>query len=204
MSLIYKILYGVGFTPWEEMAELPIAEQISAMFDREEEGRQPPYGPALDLGCGSGIWAVNLARRGWEVTGVDVVPKAIRAAKKRAQEAAVEVRFIEGDVTKLRAAGIGSGYRLVIDFACIHGLGAAQREAAGEEVSAVASADATVLIGAWAPGRRAPMLPRGASREDIEAAFHGWSVVDDVAFDASGAPGSVTKAEPRWYTLRRA
>lgn len=64
MSLIYKILYGVGFTPWEEMAELPIAEQISAMFDREEEGRQPPYGPALDLGCGSGIWGPSIWQDG--------------------------------------------------------------------------------------------------------------------------------------------
>ena len=64
MSVFYRILYQVGFTPWEEgLAQRPVAEQISAMFDREEGGRQPPYGRALDLGCGSGIHAVDLALR---------------------------------------------------------------------------------------------------------------------------------------------
>ncbi|MCC2643940.1 MAG: Methyltransferase type 11 [Nitrospira sp.] len=41
------------------------------MFDREERERQPPYGPALDLGCGTGMQAVELARRGWQVTAVE-------------------------------------------------------------------------------------------------------------------------------------
>jgi 2-polyprenyl-3-methyl-5-hydroxy-6-metoxy-1,4-benzoquinol methylase len=87
MSFAYKLLYGVGFTPWEQMAKAPsIVEQISALFDREEAGREPPYGRVLDLGCGSGIWAVKLAARGWQVTGVDFVPKALRRAGERAQE----------------------------------------------------------------------------------------------------------------------
>ena len=205
MNLVYKILYGVGFTPWEQMPELPVAEQISAMFEREESGRQPPYGSALDLGCGTGIWSVNLAARGgWEVAGVDMVPKALRGARERAREAAVDVRFIEGDVTALRAAHVGSGFRLVLDFSCFHGLNEAQRKAVGQEVSAVAAADATLLILAWMPGRRGPLQPRGVGREDIEEAFPGWMVREDTAADLSGAPGSVTKAEPRWYRLRRA
>jgi hypothetical protein len=50
----YRILYQVGFTPWERMTRSrPIGEQISALLVREEEGREPPYGQALDLGCGS-------------------------------------------------------------------------------------------------------------------------------------------------------
>ena len=64
MSLFYRILYQIGFTPWEEGAtDGPAAKQIARLFEREERERGQPYGPALDLGCGSGIWSVILARR---------------------------------------------------------------------------------------------------------------------------------------------
>jgi SAM-dependent methyltransferase len=202
MSLFYKVAYWVGFKPWEHMTTLPIADQISALFDREERERQPPYGPALDLGCGSGIWSVKLAARGWEVTGVDIVPKALRTARERAREAGVEVRLIEGDVTALRAVGVGSGFQLVLDFGVVHGLTQAQRGAVGREVSAVAAAKATLLVLAWAPGPRGP-LPRGMSRGDIQDAFPEWKLIDEEAADVSGVPGFVKKAEPCFYRLRR-
>jgi SAM-dependent methyltransferase len=202
MGVPYKVLYRVGLRPWERLPMLPAAEQASAMLDREENGRQPPYGQALDLGCGTGIWSVELARRGWQVTGVDMVHKAVRAARERAEGAGVEARFVDGDVTALRAASVGSGFHLVLDFGTVHGLTRAQREAVGREVSAVAAADATLLMYAVAPGRRGP-LPRGASREEIDAAYPGWSVIDDDALDVSGAPTAFKKANPRWYRLRR-
>jgi SAM-dependent methyltransferase len=204
MSLVYRLLYRVGFTPWEQMAESPaIVEQISALFAREEAGREPPYGQALDLGCGSGIWAVELASRGWQVTGVDFVPMALRRARERARAAGVEARLVQGDVTELRAADVGSGFGFLLDFGLFHDeLSDAQRAAMGREVSAVAAPGATMLILAWAPGRRGP-LPRGASREDIEAAYPAWSVIgEDPLADEPRAPGYVRKAEPRFYRLR--
>ncbi len=204
MSVFYKILYRVGFTPWEStLAQGPVAEQISAMFDREEVGRQPPYGRALDLGCGSGIHAVELARRGWQVTGVDTVPKALLRARQRASEAGVEVGFLYGDVTALHAAGVGSDFRLVLDFGTVHGLTEVQREAVVREVSALAAVDATLLMLAFAPGRRGP-LPRGMSCADIEAAYPGWKITDEDAQDAQ-LPWFLKKlgADPHWYRLRR-
>ena len=205
MSFAYKLLYAVGFTPWEGMAKsVPITEQISALFERVEAGLQPPYGKALDLGCGSGIWAVQLAARGWQVTGVDFVPKAVRRARERAQEAGVDVRLIEGDVTAVGAAGVGSEFELLLDFGCFHDeLSDAQREKEAREASAVAAPGAHLLLMAWAPGKRGP-LPRGASREDIEAAFSGWQVIDEEAMDVSGArvPGYVRRADPCFYRLR--
>jgi methylase of polypeptide subunit release factors len=117
MGIFYRILYEVGFTPWESgLAQERAAEEISAMFDDEEIGRQPPYGSALDLGCGSGVYAVNLAVRGWQVTGVDNVPRALRNAHERARNAGVDMRFIEGDIAALSDLGVGSGFRLVLDF----------------------------------------------------------------------------------------
>jgi SAM-dependent methyltransferase len=206
MSVAYRILYGLGVTPWEQVAKLPhVTERISALFARQEAGREPPYGPVLDLGCGSGIWAVELAARGWQVTGIDFVPKALRRARERARDAGVELRLIEGDVTKLGSTGVGSGFPFLMDFGLFHDeLTDDQRAAMGREVSAVAAPGATLLMLAWAPGRRGP-LPRGASRSDIEAAYPAWKVVDEVGLNPSGAPlyRFVKKAEPRFYWLRR-
>jgi methylase of polypeptide subunit release factors len=102
MSLFYKFQYLVGMTPWEQMPCLPIGEQAVALLDREESGREPPYGRALDLGCGTGIWSVRLAQRGWEVVGVDIVPKALRTARARAREAGVEGLLPRRNPEKLR------------------------------------------------------------------------------------------------------
>ncbi len=47
MSLWYKFLYQIGVTPWEEdPTKGAAAEQISALFDRAENERQPPLRPS--------------------------------------------------------------------------------------------------------------------------------------------------------------
>jgi SAM-dependent methyltransferase len=206
MSSSYKALYRVGFTPWEHIAAIPhVREQIGSLFEREEHGGEPPHGRALDLGCGSGIWAVELAKRGWQVTGIDFVPKALRRARERAEEAGVELRLIEADVTALRESDVGSDFRFLIDFGLFHDeLTDEQRDAMGREVSAVAAPGATLAMVAWAPRRLRPII-RGASRGDIEAAYPEWSIVDEHRVDLSGAAfyRLFPKADPRVYRLRR-
>jgi SAM-dependent methyltransferase len=204
VSSSYGALYRIGFTPWEHIAKIPhLREQIGSLF--EPDGGDPSPGRALDLGCGSGIWAIELAKRGWQVTGVDFVPKALRRARERAEEAGVELRLIEADVTKLRESDAGSDFRLLIDFGLFHDeLTDEQRMAMGREVTAAAAPGATLLMVAWTPRRWRPII-RGASRSDIEAAYPGWSVVDETSVDLSGALfyKLFPKADPRLYRLRR-
>ncbi len=202
MSLFYKFQYLIGMTPWERMPSLPIGEQAVALLDREEHDRQTPYGRALDLGCGTGFWSVRLAQQGWKVTGVDIVPKAVRTARNRASEAGVDIQFVEGSITKLTAVDIGSEFDLVLDFGVVHGLQPGQVRAVSREVTAVAAEDATLLMYAFSPGRRGP-LPRGVSREEIEQAYDGWTITKEEAFDLTDAPRFVQKARPRFYCLRR-
>ena len=69
----YGLAYAVGFHPWEGAErESGFVNKFSELFDREEAGRSPPHGKALDLGCesGSGIWGIQLARRGWHVASI--------------------------------------------------------------------------------------------------------------------------------------
>jgi SAM-dependent methyltransferase len=201
-ALLYRLLYRLGITPWEDMASLPIAGQIEALFAAEEEQGDPPYGAALDLGCGTGIWTVQLARRGWSVTGIDLVPHALRRARKRASEAGVTVRLVRGDVTRHLEPQVGFGFDLVLDFGLVHGLGTRQRAAIGSSVTDTAAPGATLLMLAFEPAHRGP-LPRGMSRREIEAIYPAWTIDLDEPQDLTGAPRVVRRARPRWYRLRK-
>ena len=198
----WRLAYAIGFHPWEE-TDPPFARKISQLFDREQNGRQPPYGLALDLGTGSGIWGIELAKRGWQVTGIDIVDKALRRARDRVQAAGVDMRLVRGDVTALGSAGVGSGFRLVLDTGTFHDLNSDQRDAMGREVSAIAAPEATVLLLVW-PKRRRPLI-RGASRSEVEAAFAGWRVTDvePSHFRLPKALDLLLKPDEHWYRLRR-
>lgn len=200
----YELAYRIGFHPWEDAeVHAPFVERFSELVDDEETGREPPYGTALDLGTGSGIWAIELAKRGWQVTGVDVVEKALERAADRVDEAGVDVQLVRGDVTALRAAGVDSGYRLLLDTGTFHGLRDHQRQAMGRELDAVAAADATVLMLAW-PKRRRPLI-RGVTHDEIESAFAGWTVTDvgPSHFQAPKPIELLLRPDEHWYRLRR-
>ncbi len=55
----------------------------------------------LDLGCGTGGHTLILARRGYQVVGVDRSQDMLEIAKKKAKEASLPVEFISGDVTNI-------------------------------------------------------------------------------------------------------
>lgn len=201
----YRFAYSIGFHPWEDAAsDPPFVEKASQLFDREEQGRETPFGRALDIGTGSGIWGIELAKRGWEVTGVDLVEKALTRARDRVRQADVEVRLIHGDVTALSESGVGSGFRLILDTGTFHDFDADQRVAMGKGVEAVAGPDATVLLLAW-PKRRRPLI-RGVSRDEIKAAFPGWMITDvePSHFSLPKPLELLLRPDEHWYRLRRA
>lgn len=204
MSAFYKISYGMGFHPWEDLVNHePFADALLALIDRVEAGRTPPFGNALDLGCGSATWGVELAARGWTVTGVDNIAKALRRAEERIREAGVEMRLVHADVTRLRQSGVGSGYDLVVDTGTFHGLTPAQRPAMGREVAAITTPTATVILDCFSPRRRGP-LPRGCTRADVEDAFPGWEMTAAVDADTDPEPiARLFKFGEMFYALRR-
>ena len=53
---------------------------------------------AIDLGCGAGNYAVYLAGRGFEATGVDFSPTAIKLAREKAEKKGVKCDFFVADV----------------------------------------------------------------------------------------------------------
>lgn len=51
----------------------------------------------LDIGCGTGRHSIELARRGYSVTGFDLSEAQLAGARKKAAEAGVNVRFMHAD-----------------------------------------------------------------------------------------------------------
>jgi SAM-dependent methyltransferase len=200
----WRFFYKVGFHPWEDLAEHPpFVEKLTELLTLDENGREPPYGPALDVGCGSAVWGVKLAERGWQVTGVDIVERALERAAERIEDVGVQMRVVQADVTDLRSAGLETEFRLVLDTGTFHGLGDEQRLKMGREIDEIASEDATVLLDAFAPRRRGP-LPRGASRSDIEAAFPDWLITDVEVADTDPDPiAKLLRFDEHFYRLRR-
>jgi SAM-dependent methyltransferase len=64
-----------------------------------------PPGRALDLGCGEGADAVWLARRGWQVTAVDISGVALRRAAGHGAEAGVEIDWQRHNLEESFPAG---------------------------------------------------------------------------------------------------
>lgn len=55
----------------------------------------------LDLACGHGRHAIELARRGYKVVGLDYSEPFISKARHDAKKAGVEVKFLQGDMKNL-------------------------------------------------------------------------------------------------------
>ena len=88
---------------WET---LPIptwqGDPFLCMLDEEVEFR--PDMTVLDIGCGSGVYGFAIAPRVRSVIGVDVSPKMIEAAERRAVVEGIDnVSFVTGDFLKAGA-----------------------------------------------------------------------------------------------------
>jgi SAM-dependent methyltransferase len=55
----------------------------------------------LDIGCGTGRHSVELARRGYNVTGVDLSPAMLERARANAATHGCRISFIQGDARSL-------------------------------------------------------------------------------------------------------
>lgn len=201
-GLVYRAAYLLGLTIWDRGVPAPDLVELV-------EGASPlAPGRALDIGCGTGTESIYLAQHGWDVTGVDMVPRALTTARGKAKAAGVSPRFVEGDVTRLQDFGVDEGYMLLVDFGCFHTLPLDRRDAYVESVTEAAAPGATFLLYGFArPPRLAPMKA-GVTTEEVQERFNGnrWELVsaEHMSGDAIGGRTRVDKSFELWrYRLRR-
>jgi 2-polyprenyl-3-methyl-5-hydroxy-6-metoxy-1,4-benzoquinol methylase len=69
-------------------------------FIEEECGRDKSV-KVLDIGCGTGRHAIELTKRGYKVTGVDLSESQLQRAREKAREAGVTIEFRRHDARAL-------------------------------------------------------------------------------------------------------
>ncbi len=155
----------------KDWSQLPWSHDEPTLF-LAELCKQRPAGRALDIGCGAGTDSVYLAQRGWDVTALDFVPKALEFTQKRAEQAGVAVTPVEADITEWQ---LEQPFDLVLDHGLLHNMDPLRYPAYRERIiDAVAEHGDFVLLH-WHPSF--PSQPNGKvgpnrrSREQIKDFF---------------------------------
>jgi len=104
--------YAAGQIPWD--SGIPDEELVRLLDAGKLNGKT-----VLEIGCGTGTNAVELARRGFQVTAIDLVDQAIQSARNKARRANATVEFRVGNVLN---DGVGGPYDILFDRGVYHGL----------------------------------------------------------------------------------
>ncbi|MFN2569344.1 MAG: class I SAM-dependent methyltransferase [Candidatus Dormibacteria bacterium] len=192
MSLTFRLLYGIGWTPWNR-------DTVGQPLRKLVDGWPATHSPSvLDLGCGVGTDSVFLASHGWAATGVDIVPRALQAARRRAAAAGVEVRWVRANVNRLLELEIGHGFDLVLDIGCFHGLSDRDRERCATAVTAITVPGSRLFLFAFPPGRRP--AHRGISADQL---LHHYGAGWRLTFATPDPESRFGSLKPTWYCLSR-
>ncbi|HEY2142045.1 MAG TPA: class I SAM-dependent methyltransferase [Solirubrobacteraceae bacterium] len=136
-----KAMWAMGDYPDLARMIVGVAERVV-----EKVGAGPDK-DMLDVATGSGNVAIPAAERGANVTGLDLTPELLEVARRRAAEAGLEVRWIEGDAEELPFED--ASFDLV--SSCFGVIFAPRHERAASELRRVARPGARIAFTAWTP-----------------------------------------------------
>jgi 2-polyprenyl-3-methyl-5-hydroxy-6-metoxy-1,4-benzoquinol methylase len=98
----------------------------------------------LDVACGTGAVAIEAARRGARVVGLDLTPELLDVARSRAAVAGVDASFVEGSFDQLDGVG-----RFDVVASAFGVMFAADPVAVAAELTRACRSGGTVALAAW-------------------------------------------------------
>jgi SAM-dependent methyltransferase len=97
--------YRSGF-PAESTTQMPWADRTVAEVERALGMLQPQGSErVLDLACGIGRHSIELARRGFDVVGIDISDELLEIARREAGAESLEISFRQADLRELDLDG---------------------------------------------------------------------------------------------------
>jgi SAM-dependent methyltransferase len=149
----YDLMYRIG-APWEGADRPELRALIADGRCSPQTLRRPGAraARAVDLGCGAGGTSIELALAGFEVTGVDFSPVALKKARAAAMARGLtteRVRFVLGDLTTEAIPGVDGSFDLLVDYGTLDDLPAAGRRAMAGSMARLARPGARCFLFAF-------------------------------------------------------
>ncbi len=94
----FRFMYDRESAAWERGRDEPANRELVERTADELANVVAPAGPVADLGCGPGAHALALARRGYDVVGLDGSPRMVEVARTRAERDKLDATFDVHDV----------------------------------------------------------------------------------------------------------
>ena len=120
------------------------------------------------VGSGTGQDALSLASRGFDVTGVDFAPSAVRIANENATKRKLTARYIQADV--LTMPGDDAPWQLWVEHTCFCAIDPSQRDAYVEAAHRSLAPDGKLLALFYAHKREGGP-PFATTRAEVEMRF---------------------------------
>jgi SAM-dependent methyltransferase len=96
-----QLKYEAQVEEYVRLVRFPLVAELRGLLER----LFPKGGSVLVAGAGAGGEAIHLARAGYRVTGFDVLDEMVRAARKNAAAAGVDIEFVQADMAALDLPG---------------------------------------------------------------------------------------------------
>jgi SAM-dependent methyltransferase len=152
-------------------------------------------GAILDAGCGTGEHTILAARRGADALGIDVSPRAIEIARRKAAERGVETTFKVLDA--LRLDTLSKSFDAILDSGLFHVFDDDARTRYVTAVHAVLRPGGHLHLMCFSDRQPGDWGPRRVTEGELRAAFDsGWRIdsLTPDRFDINPGLGTPTAA----------